>query len=100
MVLTPELENLVKILNTEKTVCLLAPSFPVDFTYPQIVMDLKGIGFTKVVELTFAAKMINMHYHELIKKNPDKQWICSNCPTIVKYITAKYPQHKDKLINV
>lgn len=41
MTLTPELENLITVLNTEKTVCLLAPAFPVDFTYPQIVMDLK-----------------------------------------------------------
>ena len=97
---TPELQNLINMLNTEKTVCLLAPSFPVDFTYPQIVMDLKKIGFTKVVELTYAAKIINMKYHELIKNDPSKQWICTNCPTIVKYIKTKYPQHADKLINI
>ena len=41
MTLTPELENILKILNTEKTVCLLAPSFPVDFDYPEIVIHLK-----------------------------------------------------------
>ncbi|MEI8092341.1 MAG: hypothetical protein WCG98_09565 [bacterium] len=43
MPLTPELEQLITILDTEKTICLLAPSFPVDFTYPQIVIDLKRI---------------------------------------------------------
>ncbi len=100
MTLTPELQNLINMLNTEKTVCLLAPSFPVDFTYPQIVMDLKKIGFTKVVELTYAAKIINMKYHELIKSDPSKQWICTNCPTIVKYVKTKYPQHADKLIDI
>lgn len=100
MPLTPELQNLLKILDTEKTVCLLAPAFPVDFTYPEIVMRLKWIWFTKVVELTYAAKIINIQYHRLIKENPDKQWICTNCPTIVKYIQNKYPQHKDKLIDI
>ncbi len=100
MPLTPELEQLITILDTEKTICLLAPSFPVDFTYPQIVIDLKRIWFTKVVELTYAAKIINMKYHELIKSDPSKQWICTNCPTIVKYVKNKYPQHADKLIDI
>lgn len=100
MALTPELENLLKVLDTEKTVCLLAPAFPVDFAYPDIVMQLKGIWCTKVVELTYAAKIINMQYMELFKQDPSKQRICTNCPTIVKYIQNKYPQHADKLINI
>jgi len=41
-----------------------------------------------------------MKYHELIKSDPSKQWICTNCPTIVKYVKAKYPQHADKLIDI
>lgn len=100
MVLSPELLKVVEMLNTEQTVCLLAPSFPVDFEYPQIVMDLKKIGFTKVVELTYAAKIINIHYHALIKEDPEKQWICTNCPTVVNYIKAKFPQHREKLMPI
>jgi iron only hydrogenase large subunit-like protein len=53
-----------------------------------------------VVELTYAAKIINMKYHELIKSDPTKQRICTNCPTIVKYVKNKYPQHADKLIDI
>ena len=34
MSLTPELQTLVDALDHEKIVCLLAPSFPVDFEYP------------------------------------------------------------------
>ena len=100
MPLTPELENIINMLNTEKTVCLLAPSFPVDFAYPEIVINLKEIWFTKVVELTYAAKIINIQYHQFIKDHPEKQWICTNCPTIVKYIQNKFPQHVDKLIDI
>lgn len=100
MPLTPELQTLVDTLSHEKIVCLLAPSFPVDFSYPKIIMDLKGIGIEKVVELTYAAKLINMEYEKILKENPDKRYICPNCPTIVKMIDVKYPELKEYIINV
>ncbi len=97
------MEDIITIINTiknEKTVALLAPSFPVDFKFPQIITQLRKIGFDKIVELTYAAKLINQKYHKLIKDNHDNQYICTNCPTVTKYIAAKYPQHKDKLVNI
>ncbi|PJA48137.1 MAG: hypothetical protein CO170_03560 [candidate division SR1 bacterium CG_4_9_14_3_um_filter_40_9] len=100
MGLTPELENICKALDTEKVVALLAPSFPVDFKFPEIILQLRQLGIDKVVELTYAAKLINMEYEKILKENPDKQYICANCPTIVTMIQAKYPELKDKLINV
>lgn len=100
MELQPDLLHLIDVLKTEKTICLLAPSFPVDFEFPEILWKLKQIWFEKIVELTYAAKIINLHYHKLFKENPNNQYICTNCPTIVKFIEYKYPQHKDKLINV
>lgn len=72
MPLTPELQNLINnVLCKEKIVWLLAPSFPVDFDYPQIIIDLKKIGVEKIVELTYAAKLINMEYERILKENPD-----------------------------
>jgi hypothetical protein len=71
MLLTPELQTLVNALQKEKIICLLAPSFPVDFEYPNIILDLKMIGIEKVVELTYAAKLINMEYEKILKENPD-----------------------------
>ena len=56
MSLTPELQLLMDNLSHEKVICLLAPSFPVDFSYPEILLDLKKIGLNKIVELTYAAK--------------------------------------------
>lgn len=100
MELNSDLLNLVNVLKSEKTVCLLAPSFPVDFEFPEILKKLKQIWFEKVVELTYAAKIINLNYHKLFEENPDRQFICTNCPTIVKLIENKYPQHKDKLIDI
>lgn len=94
------IETLVNTIKNKKTIALLAPSFPIDFKFPDIITDLKKIWFDKVVELTYAAKLINQKYREIIKNNPDKQHICTNCPTVTKYILAKYPQHKEKLLNI
>jgi len=100
MVLTPELQNIADVLKQKKIIGLLAPSFPVDFAYPEIIISLKSIGIQKVVELTYAAKLINMEYEKILKENPDKQYICPNCPTIVKMIEFKYPELKKNIINV
>ncbi|MFA6255690.1 MAG: [Fe-Fe] hydrogenase large subunit C-terminal domain-containing protein [Candidatus Absconditabacterales bacterium] len=100
MPLTSELQTLINALCKEKIVALLAPSFPVDFEYPQIILNLKMIGVQKVVELTYAAKLINMEYERILKENPDKRYICPNCPTIVKMIEVKYPELKEYIIDV
>jgi len=100
MVLTPELQTLVDALQHEKIVVLLAPSFPVDFVYPDVILDLKKIGAEKVVELTYAAKLINMEYEKILKENPDKRYICPNCPTVVKMVEVKYPELKEDIIDV
>jgi len=98
--MNPELQNIIDVLKTQKTVCLLAPSFPVDFQYPGIILELKKIWFGKIVELTYAAKLINLEYEKILKSNPEKQFICPNCPTIAKMIETKYPELKENIINV
>lgn len=100
MPLTPELQTLVDALHHEKIIVLLAPSFPVDFHYPEIIINLKMIGAEKVVELTYAAKLINMEYERILKEHPDKRYICPNCPTVVKMIEYKYPELKEFIIDV
>ena len=102
--LNTDLLNIIKTLQTEKCICLLAPSFVVDYKYPDILYDLKGIGFDKIVELTYSAKLISHKYHDEIKKSikkkDHKQFICANCPTIITLIENKYPAHKDKLSDI
>jgi iron only hydrogenase large subunit-like protein len=82
-----------------KYLAMLAPSFVVDFPYPKIISQLKNIGFGKIVELTFGAKMINREYHKQLK-NSKKLIISSVCPGIVETIKAKYPQYRKNLILV
>ncbi len=90
-----------------KFIALLAPSFVADFEYPAIIFLLKKLGFDKIVELTFGAKMINREYHGLLsleKKDPRKKEtklvISSVCPGIVNFIKEKYPQFEKNLIPV
>lgn len=100
MWLTPELQSIVNALDTEKIIALLAPSFPVDFKFPDIILQLRQIWLDKIVELTYAAKLINQDYEKILREHPTNQYICANCPTIVKMVETKYPELKDKLINV
>jgi len=83
----------------EKLVAMLAPSFVIDFDYPKIINQLKEIGFDKVVEVTFGAKMINRDYHRKIK-NSKGLVISSVCPGIVETINHKFPKYKENLIEI
>lgn len=91
--------NLKEIIKKQKTIALLAPSFVCEFKYPEIISQLKILGFDKVVELTFGAKMINREYHRILKSSNDLI-IASVCPGITEFIKNKYPKYKKNLIKV
>jgi iron only hydrogenase large subunit-like protein len=97
------LNSLKKALrNKEKLAVMLAPSFVADFSYPEIIYQLRALGFDKIVELTFGAKMINREYHNILEnnKNKGKLWIASVCPGIVETIKKKYPEFRKSLIPI
>lgn len=82
-----------------KYVAMLAPSFVVDFSYPEIIFGLKQLGFDKVVELTFGAKMVNREYSKKLSSSKNLV-ISSTCPGVVENIRAKFPQYGKNLIFV
>jgi iron only hydrogenase large subunit-like protein len=82
----------------QKSVAMLAPSFIAQFDYPKIILQLRALGFDKVVEITFGAKMINRDYHKILKKSK-KMMIASVCPGIVETLKSN-PQYKNNLIKV
>jgi iron only hydrogenase large subunit-like protein len=100
-----EIEKALKDKKT-KLICLLAPSFVAEFDYPYIIYKLREIGFDKIVELTFGAKMINRIYHSILEKNESKKqkerkfYISTVCPGIVDFVKRKYPQYSENLIPV
>jgi len=94
------MSELKKDIKKYKTIALLAPSFICEFKYPNIISELKSLGFSKVVELTFGAKMINRDYHKILEKEKNKLWISSVCPGITEFIKSKYPKYTNNLIPV
>jgi iron only hydrogenase large subunit-like protein len=90
--MNPRQLELLELLK-KPSICMLAPSFPIDFEYPQIIGALKKLGFDKVCELTFGARMVNYSYVEYVKSHPDqKYYITSPCPTCVSLVKSRYPE--------
>jgi iron only hydrogenase large subunit-like protein len=82
-----------------KYVAMLAPSYIVEFDYPSIIHKLKKLGFDKVVELTFGAKLVNREYHKKLEKSKGLV-ISSPCPGIVENIKARFPQYAVNLAKI
>jgi len=87
-------------LKTEKMIALVAPSFVTNFSYPEIIHQLRELGIDKAVELTFGAKMVNREYHKILEQNPKGLFIASTCPGIVEVIKTKFPKYEKNLIKV
>jgi iron only hydrogenase large subunit-like protein len=95
MTLSKELNRLKKLLKDgEKLAAMLAPSFPIDFSYPEIVGKLKRAGFSYVLEVARGAVDTNTQVVKDLKENPGKRIITSPCPTCVNYIKTKRPDLK------
>ena len=72
-------------------VALLAPSFPVVYTYPLIVARLKKLGFTAVLEVSAGAVRTNDQVIALLKNNPTARYISSPCAGFVRLVRKSYP---------
>lgn len=90
--LTAEAKELVNLIeNKEKMAAMLAPSFIIDFDFPDVVGMLKRLGFKYVVEVSRGAEETNKQLLALLKLHPGKKWITNPCPTVVRTIRNKYP---------
>ncbi|MFC1789539.1 [Fe-Fe] hydrogenase large subunit C-terminal domain-containing protein [Patescibacteria group bacterium] len=88
----PEIKEFLNLLDKKtKMVAMLAPSFPIDFQYPEIIGMLKRLGFKYVAEVARGAVETNKQLLALMKLHPNKRYIASPCPTIVRLIRNKYP---------
>jgi iron only hydrogenase large subunit-like protein len=89
---SPELTKFIELLdNGGKLVAMLAPSFPVMFEYPEIVGELKRLGFSYVVEVSRGALETNRELTRLVEEDKTARFITGPCPTIVRLIKAQYP---------
>jgi iron only hydrogenase large subunit-like protein len=89
-----EVDSLVQALTEKKKlVAMLAPSFPIVFSYPSIITMLRKLGFSYVVEVSLGAEKTNAELAELLKNNPTNRYITSPCPTIVRMVRQQMPQY-------
>lgn len=94
-------QQLIDTIKKHKSIALLAPSFPIDFDYPNIIGMLRELGFNEVTELTYGARLANHHYADYVKSHPEqKYFITSPCPTTVLLIQTKYPELVKYLVPV
>lgn len=91
--------NKLKFPLNGKYLIMVAPSFVTDFSYPDIIYRLKKLGFDKVVELTFGAKMVSREYHKKLN-NSKSLLISSTCPGVVSTIENRYPNLKKNLAKI
>jgi len=96
-----ELKEKIDLIKNNEAVAMLAPTFAIDFEYPNIIGMLRHLGFKEVTELTFGARMVNWAYIKYIKDNPEqKLFISTPCPTVVSFIKSLYPDFVKYLIPV
>jgi len=87
-----DLQEKINLIKNNTAVAMLAPSFPIDFKYPNIIGMLKHLGFKEVAELTFGARMVNWEYANYVKAHPEQKiFIASPCPIVVAMIQTQYP---------
>lgn len=98
---SPEIKELLNLIKKKtKMVAMLAPSFLVDFSFPEIIGMLKRLGFKYVVEVARGAEETNKQLMALMKLHPGFRHITNPCPTIVRLIRTKYPQLIPFLSNI
>ena len=92
-------EKCIELLKS-KTPCvaLLAPSFPVMYAYPDIVRNLKQMGFSEVLEVSVGAEITNAQLVMELKKDKKKRFITSPCASSVRLIRKKYPNLEKYLV--
>ena len=89
---TVDIKELINLLDKNtKLVAMIAPSFLVDFSYPEFVGMLRRLGFDKVIEVSRGAVETNKQLLALMKQNPDMRYITNPCPTVVRLIRSEYP---------
>lgn len=96
-----QLQEKIDLIKNNEAVAMLAPTFAIDFKYPNIIGMLKKLGFKEVTELTFGARMVNWAYANYVKEHPDqKYFISSPCPTVVAFVQNQYPELVQYLVPV
>ncbi len=85
-------------------VALVPPSlmgqFSAECTVGEILSGILQIGFDYVYEAAYGAEILGKIIPKELKKNPDKLFISSACPTIVRLIQEEFPLLAENIIQL
>ena len=81
--------------SNKKVAAIVAPSFPAEFAeiseYKVFVGMMRALGFDYVFEVGFGADLVAREYKKLLEGSNEKEYISSDCPSIVNYIKYYHP---------
>lgn len=84
------------LASDETVVAIVAPSISGEFDditdYRKFVRMIRGLGFSKVNEVSFGVDMVAEQYRELLTNFLGRYYISANCPPIVALIEKFHPE--------
>lgn len=87
-------DTLISLLRAKTPMAaMLAPSFPIMFSYPDIVTTLRAAGFSHVAEVARGAQETNKQLSQFLTEHPDHRVITSPCPTVTRMIKTSMSQY-------
>lgn len=89
-------DEVTKILEFVKenrdVTAIVAPAFAAEYTPEELFTILNHIGFTRAVEVSQGAVIVNQELEKMITDNPSSRFITSPCPSMMRFIKTKYPE--------
>jgi len=83
------------LMEIQKPIAIVAPSFPAEFTeikdHKNLVGMIRALGFRHVCEVAFGADMVAREYKKIHENDPGEGSISSDCPAIAFYIQHYHP---------
>jgi len=86
-----------------ETIAIISTAFPavfLDCTSKQLVSALKRLGFSEVMEDSFAAELVGVEYAHYLQESDIKPAISSNCPAVVTYIRKYHPSLVNNIVPI
>ncbi|NLO68373.1 MAG: 4Fe-4S binding protein, partial [Bacteroidales bacterium] len=90
-----ESQVLQLLQSDSKTVALLAPSFPAefsdDYSSGALIAMIRALGFDYVCEVAFGADLVASEYNKIISDESHPPVISSDCPAVVFFVRHFHP---------
>lgn len=90
-----ETEGVKDMANYKVKVALISSvlyaQFGLDVSPYLIRSAVKEMGFNLTMDVAFGAEVSSFYLRELLHKNPDRLYISSMCPSVVKLIQIRFP---------